>query len=245
MGQPVSLPTARFLAPASAVFNFAAQIYGMLSTPNMKDISDSHVAAFSPHPMAIGYFFGPQQLLQLYWLTRLWRNGAEADRAQLEYVPYYALGNVMIGLWMFAWNSSSLKLSNAFVAVNTLAQLYYVCAVMPSDTSVNGTETRATRWVAQTFAGIGILDLLHNSSVAYFRNVSPNLVTQILTPIAFAASSLISTPLMNACIAYDALGIFLGQRNYNVGGQGWTNLIGGTAVGCAAILAGKLIMGAR
>lgn len=57
----------------------------------------------------------------------------------------------MIGLWMFAWCSERMTLALAFVTVNSVAQLLYVYTMMPASTRDN----RATRLVAQTFAGIG------------------------------------------------------------------------------------------
>lgn len=55
------------------LYDFAAQQYGMLSSPNMKDVHDQNLAAFSPQPYFIGGFFAPQQLFQLVWLYRLYK----------------------------------------------------------------------------------------------------------------------------------------------------------------------------
>jgi hypothetical protein len=100
----ISLSTAQVLAPVSFAVDFGAQLYGMLSTPNMKQIHDRNIAAFSPYANMIGYFFFPQQLLQLWWLRRLWTN-PEPD--QVKYVPYYALGNFCIAGWMLFWVNST------------------------------------------------------------------------------------------------------------------------------------------
>lgn len=59
--------TARYLAPASFLFDFAAQQYGIFSKPNMQDIHYQNLAAFSPQPLAIGMtdsFFLPWIVLQ-------------------------------------------------------------------------------------------------------------------------------------------------------------------------------------
>jgi hypothetical protein len=96
----ITLSTAQVLAPLSFAVDFGAQLYGMLSNPNMKQIHDRNMAAFSPYANMIGYFFLPQQLLQLWWLRRLWTN-PEPD--QVKYVPYYALGNFCIAGWMLFW----------------------------------------------------------------------------------------------------------------------------------------------
>ena len=60
-------------APASFLIDFAAQQYGMLSSPNMKDIHDRNLSFFSPQPFFIAGFFFPQQLFQLAWLYRLYK----------------------------------------------------------------------------------------------------------------------------------------------------------------------------
>lgn len=78
----------------------------MTSKPNMKDLHDKHPAAFSPQPFAIAGFFSPQQILQLLWIRELWRKDSEVERGTVRYAPWYALGNVCIGVWMFLWVSS-------------------------------------------------------------------------------------------------------------------------------------------
>lgn len=73
-------------APASFVIDFAAQQYGMFSTPNMKDIHDRNLSFFSPQPYFIAGFFFPQQLFQLAWLYRLARLDAKkpVERRELD-----------------------------------------------------------------------------------------------------------------------------------------------------------------
>lgn len=56
--------TARWVAPLSFGIDFAAQQYGMLSSPNMKDINDKNLSFWSPQPFAIAGFFFPQQIFQ-------------------------------------------------------------------------------------------------------------------------------------------------------------------------------------
>lgn len=98
----VSLSTARWLAPASFLIDFAAQQYGMFSSPNMKDIHDRNLSFFSPQPYFIAGFFFPQQLFQIGWLYRLWKLDEKKpeERRELEaivdFVPYYSLGNLCI-----------------------------------------------------------------------------------------------------------------------------------------------------
>jgi len=99
----VSLSTARYLAPLSFVYNFAAQQYGLNSTPSMKDVHDANLSFWSPNPYFIGGFFAPQQIAQLWWLYRLIKldskdpkQAKELDQ-EVKYVPWYALGNFCIG----------------------------------------------------------------------------------------------------------------------------------------------------
>jgi len=91
--------TVRYLAPASFLFDFAAQQYGMFSKPNMLDIHNKNLAAFSPYPYAIAGFFFPQQLFQLAWLWKLWKQeGTSADRSMMnKFAWVYSLGNFCIG----------------------------------------------------------------------------------------------------------------------------------------------------
>ena len=111
----VSVSTARILAPTAFAVNFAAQIYGMLSSPNMKEVADKvsnhhgmvisffsncdhqNHYAFSPSPVFIGAFFAPQMILQLAWIRKLFNGEVQSDDAQLQYMPIYALGNFCIG----------------------------------------------------------------------------------------------------------------------------------------------------
>jgi hypothetical protein len=95
----ISHSTARWLAPLSWAIDFAAQLYGMLSDPNMKQIHDANISFFSPQPYFIGAFFFPQQIAQLAWLWRLQNARDPASKttaAMVDYVPYYALGNLCI-----------------------------------------------------------------------------------------------------------------------------------------------------
>lgn len=98
----VSLSTARYLAPLSFVVDFAAQQYGMLSSPNMKDVHDANLSYFSPQPLFVAGFFFPQQLFQLVWLWKLWKlkpadlRTDPASQQMVDFTPYYAAGNFCI-----------------------------------------------------------------------------------------------------------------------------------------------------
>ena len=112
----ISYSTARYLAPASFLIDFAAQNYGMLSTPNMKDIHDQNMSFFSPQPYFIAGFFFPQQLFQVGWLYRLWKldESKPEERRELDqmvdFVPYYSLGNLCIAGTLTHLNTFSLVL---------------------------------------------------------------------------------------------------------------------------------------
>lgn len=99
----ISHSTARYVAPLSFLIDFAAQQYGMLSSPNMKDIHDAHLSFWSPQPYAIALFFFPQQIFQLVWLYRLWKldpkksiKEKEEVEKMVDFVPFYCVGNLCI-----------------------------------------------------------------------------------------------------------------------------------------------------
>ena len=89
----------RYLAPASFIYDFAAQQYGLFSSPNMLDIHNQNLAAFSPYPYFIGAFFFPQQIFQLVWLWKLWKQDGNAHECAMmnKFAWCYTLGNVCIG----------------------------------------------------------------------------------------------------------------------------------------------------
>ncbi|KAK3349627.1 hypothetical protein B0T25DRAFT_591875 [Lasiosphaeria hispida] len=117
----ISHSTARGLAPLSFVVDFAAQNYGMLSSPNMKDVQDANLSFFSP---------------QLCRANAGSNTNDPIDQADIstmvDFPPCYALGNFHIAIWMFFWNSSNLKTSNIFIIISSLAQLYYAWGARPA-----------------------------------------------------------------------------------------------------------------
>jgi hypothetical protein len=237
----LNLSTARYLAPASFLYDFAAQQYGMLSSPNMSDIHYANLSFFSPQPLFIAGFFFPQQLFQLAWLYKLWKLSptVAAEKRQLDdivrFVPYYALGNVCIGTWMFFWNAGMLKAADVFVLVNTTAQIYYVATQLrPMDTSSTGSVL--THVVSKTFAGIGVLDLLHNTSIAFFKDALPSTTVKVLTGLGFGAAAAGSDWIFGGCLAYDLVALSVGQRSYDAD---WSCFLGWVAAGTAAIVVVK------
>ncbi|KAH6625167.1 hypothetical protein C7974DRAFT_395545 [Boeremia exigua] len=227
-----NLSTVHYLAPASFLFDFAAQQYGMFSSPNMLDIHNRNPAAFSPYPYAIAGFFFPQQLFQVAWLWKLCRReGTAKEQAMMERFAWvYSLGNVCIGTWMFFWNADNLATANVFVIINTVAQLAYIStALEPLDT--RSTPNWLTHVVAKTFAGIGVLDLLHNTSAAYYRGVAPSGLVQIATGVGFAAVASVSDWIFGGCLVYDLAALAVGQA-----GSSWGSLLGAYAAMTAGIV---------
>ncbi|KAK8114591.1 hypothetical protein PG999_006660 [Apiospora kogelbergensis] len=226
----VSLSAARYLAPLAFLVDLAAQLYGLLSRPNMKDVHDAHISFFSPLPLFVACFFLPQQIFQAAWLWRLWRanpEDVEEDRAvrqMVDYVPYYAAGNLCIAAaWMAFWNQSDLKTANDFVIINSCLQLYYVFARL-GPMNLGSRTSILTHVVSKMFAGIGVLDLLHNSSAAYAVGQAPNTAIKVLTGIGFGVFASCSDWIFGGCLAYDLVALMIGQRVY--GNVVWSNLLG-------------------
>lgn len=256
----LSYSTAKWVAPLSFVFDFAAQQYGLFAKPNMQDINDRNLSFFSPQPYFIGAFFFPQQLLQLAWLYRLWKlnpRKSEVERKELDqivdFVPYYAVGNVCIAgglfpstfsstpgkvvidrciVWMVFWNSERLDISNVFVAINTLTQLYYMVAKLPP-MNTKSTSSVLTHIVSKTFAGIGVLDLLHNTSAAFFKDQAAPLAVKVLTGLGFGLASAGSDWIFGGCLVYDLVALAVGQSG------SWRMLLGGYAAASAVIVGAK------
>jgi hypothetical protein len=103
----IEYSTAKWIAPASFLYDFAIQQYALNSSPNMQDINDRNISFWSPQPYFIGGFFFPQQIVQLAWLYRLWKLDPSKPKEKSEldqivnFVPYYVLGNICIGTVSF------------------------------------------------------------------------------------------------------------------------------------------------
>lgn len=169
-------------------------------------------------------FFFPQSILQVYWIYKLYQAskqsseslddellGPEADDEAVRYAPFFVLGNVCIGMWMVFWNNEHLGVSDLFVNINSLSQLYFVFAVLSPINQSN----KLTHVVSKMFAGIGVLDVVDNASSAFlnyqFNDFHPGLVTYILTLLAAAGLGVVSDPIFGACVVYCWLGLFAGQ----------------------------------
>ncbi|KAF6222414.1 hypothetical protein HO133_001500 [Letharia lupina] len=238
MSMGISYSTAKWLAPTCFLFDFAAQQYGLFSSPNMLDVHNANLSFWSPMPHFIGGFFFPQQLFQLAWLYRLYKLDPKkpVERSELDqivdFVPYYSLGNICIGTWMIFWNTEQLKISNIFVVVNSLTQLYYVFAKLPP-MNTKSTSSILTNIVSKTFAGIGVLDLLHNGSVAYFKDAPATMTVKVLTGLGFGIASAASDWIFGGCMVYDLVALAAGQSG------SWRNLLALYAVGAAGIVGAK------
>ncbi|MCJ1375176.1 hypothetical protein MMC20_006410 [Loxospora ochrophaea] len=204
----------------------------------MKDVNDQNVSFFSPQPFFIGAFFSMQQLFQVYWLYRLWKLDFKnpGERAELEqqvdYAPYFTLGNLCIAAWMVFWNSSHLAISDIFVNINTFSQIFYMVAKLPP-MDTRSTSSIVTHIVSKTFAGIGVLDFLHNGSIAFFKDAPATMPIRVLTGIGFGLGSAASDWIFGGCLVYDLVAIAVGQSG------SWRTLLGAYAVGSAAIVGAK------
>ncbi|EJD03486.1 uncharacterized protein FOMMEDRAFT_154558 [Fomitiporia mediterranea MF3/22] len=226
----VNVSTARLVAPGAFAINFAAQVYGMLASPNMKEVADRNHYAFSPSPFFIAAFFAPQMILQLAWIRKLFGKDSDVDQAQLDYVPIYALGNICIAGWMVFWNHEKFTASQLLVSINTFAQLYAV-ARLPAYTQ----QTALTHWVAKTTAGIGLLDFVDNGAVALAYSPPPSTLVQILAAAFFGIPSILGDPILGGCIIYDLVALYSGQQG------SWRSTLGWFATGSAAIVGLKSI----
>ena len=136
--------------------------------------------------------------------------------------------------WMIFWNTEQLKISNLFVVVNSLTQLYYVFAKLPP-MNTKSTSSILTNIVSKTFAGIGVLDLLHNGSVAYFKDAPATMTVKVVTGLGFGVLSAASDWIFGGCMVYDLVALAAGQSG------SWRNLLALYAVGAAGIVGAKNI----
>ncbi|KZT02241.1 uncharacterized protein LAESUDRAFT_662326 [Laetiporus sulphureus 93-53] len=250
MGNDMS--RARYLTLSSFLINFGVQSYGMLTSPNMKDVADANHYAFSPSPWFIAAFFSGQMILQLAWIRQLFKldptensmdtsDEVESARTSVAYAPVYALGNLCIAGWLLFWLREDFIGSQILVTINTVAQLYAV-ARLPAITSSSTGLMVLTHLVAKTFAGIGVLDFIDNGGVALRYNAPPSTLIQALTYALFPLAATVSTPFFGSVLLYDVLAIFVGQRSVPAAGLwstrlGWTALAMGGVVGVKAFLA--------
>lgn len=99
--------------------------------------------------------------------------------------------------------------------------------------NTTSTSSVLTHVVSKTFAGIGVLDFLHNGSVAFFKNAPATTAVSVLTGIAFGIASMASDWIFGGCLVYDLVALAVGQSG------SWRTLLGAYAVGSAGIVAAK------
>lgn len=133
---------------------------------------------------------------------------------------------------MVAWNASRLDISHAFVTVNTITQLYYITSRLPP-MNTRSTSSVLTHIVSKTFAGIGVLDFLHNGSAAFFRGQQATLPIKVLTGVGFGLASAASDWIFGGCLVYDLVALAAGQQG------DWRTWLSMYAVGAAGIVAAK------
>ena len=150
------------------------------------------------------------------------------------FTPSLGIGADTASAWMIFWNTERFKISNVFVVINSLSQLYYVFAKL-APMNTRSTTSVLTNIVAKTFAGIGVLDLLHNGSVAYFKDVPATMTVKVVTGLGFALASAASDWIFGGCLVYDLVALAAGQSG------SWRNLLAAYAVGAAGIVGAKNI----
>jgi hypothetical protein len=98
--------------------------------------------------------------------------------------------------------------------------------------------------------------MFHNTTAAYFPSVPPSSLVQVFTAVAAPLTALVSPLLFSSCIAYDLLGLAVGQHQLaqkallaggggGGGGEGWAKLLGGLGVGVLGIIGARHYSGAR
>ncbi|KAJ9665269.1 hypothetical protein H2201_004560 [Coniosporium apollinis] len=204
----------------------------------MKTVHDQNLSFWSPQPYFIGAFFFPQQIIQLVWLYKLWKGqGTKEELAEMtDYVAIYASGNACIGSWSRAvCCSPPLKHTQLYKGAEadwTLPTLAYVATrLRRMNTAFQ--NFILTHIAAKTFAGIGILDFLHNTSSAYFVGEGPSTWVKALTGVGFAAAVVTSDWILGSCLVYHLVALTCGQEG------SWRALLAAYAAGTAAIVGVK------
>ena len=99
--------------------------------------------------------------------------------------------------------------------------------------NTKSTSSVLTHIVSKTFAGIGVLDLLHNTSAAFFRNESASTMVRVLTGVGFGVGGAFSDWIFGGCLVYDLVALAVGQSG------SWRTLLGAYAVGTAGIVTAR------
>ena len=141
---------------------------------------------------------------------------------------------MILTAWMVFWNANHLGASHAFVTVNTFTQLWYITSQLPR-MNRRSTASILTHVVSKTFAGIGLLDFLHNGSAAFFKDQAPSFLVKALTGVGFGLASMASDWIFGGCLVYDLVALAVGQHG------DWRTLLSLYALGSAGIVTAKNI----
>jgi hypothetical protein len=133
---------------------------------------------------------------------------------------------------MIFWNNSRLDISNIFVTVNTFTQLFYITTKL-APMNTRSVSSVLTHIVSKTFAGIGVLDFLHNTSAAFFVGQPATPLIKVLTGIGFGLASAASDWIFGGCLVYDLVALAAGQSG------DWRNWLSVYAVGTAGIVGAR------
>lgn len=96
--------------------------------------------------------------------------------------------------------------------------------------NTKSTSSILTHVVSKIFAGISVLDFLHNGSVAFFKDAPATMTVRILTGLGFGVASAVSDWIFGACLVYDLVALSVGQSG------SWRTLLGLYAVASAGIV---------
>ena len=103
--------------------------------------------------------------------------------------------------------------------------------------NTKSTSSVLTHIVSKTFAGIGVLDFLHNTSAGFFKDQPATLPIKLLTGVGFGLASAGSDWIFGGSLVYDLIALAVGQRQ--MGDTSWSNLLGIYAVGAAGIVTAR------
>ena len=92
--------------------------------------------------------------------------------------------------------------------------------------------------MSKTFAGIGVLDILHNTSVAFAVDKPATSTVKLLTGLGFGLGSAMSDWIFGGCLVYDLVAMSVGQSTY-AAGTNWSTLLALYAAGSAVIVGAK------
>lgn len=122
---------------------------------------------------------------------------------------------------MIFWNSEGLDISKVFVTIKTITQIYYLISKLkPMNT--HPTSSVLMHLVSKTFGGIGVPDLLHNASAAFFKGQAASSTVKFLTGVGFGLASACSHWIFGGCLVYDLIALAVGHAG--AGGDYWERM---------------------